>query len=60
MNSILVVAVLIAGVFQPNTMRLAATSADCRNEIMMISEINRANARAGVPVQYVFNCEAGE
>jgi hypothetical protein len=51
---------LIAGVFQPNTMRLAATSVDCMSEIMMISEINRANARAGVPVQYVFNCEAGE
>lgn len=60
MNTILVVSVLIAGIMQPHPMRLAAMSADCMSEIMVVAAINRANAQAGVPVQYVFNCEAGE
>lgn len=60
MNSILVVSVLIAGVFQPNTMRLTSMSVNCMDEIMVVSEINRAHVRVGVPVQYVFNCEAAQ
>ena len=60
MNMILVVGVLIAGVLQPTTLRLTATGPDCMAEIITIAEINRVNVRAQVPVQYVFNCEAGQ
>jgi len=56
----LVVSVVIAGVLQPTTLRLAATGPDCMAEIITIAEINRVNVRAQVPVQYVFNCEAAQ